>query len=156
MHLPFKLWLEVKWLPVKQIEKDDIMCIALCHLYFSFRRFLLIFARFIERARRGGVGGGGLLDFLLTVGIVVKLGVVSPVSTRKKLNGDKRVLSGRHILPVCVIHDVTKLLCLWQNDENCKSNMEDIKYYYFPYVPRSNKFDCMLHLTFKKVYGLRW
>lgn len=48
---------------MKQIEKDDIMCIALCHLYFSFRRFLLIFARFIERARRGGVGGWGAFGF---------------------------------------------------------------------------------------------
>ena len=56
---------------MKQIEKDDIMCIALCHLYFSFRRFLLIVARFIERARRGGVGGGGVLDFFITGGIVV-------------------------------------------------------------------------------------
>ena len=104
----------------------------------------------------GGVRLGGLLDFLLTVGIVVKLGVVSPVSTGKKLNGDKRVLSGRHILPVCVIHDVTKLLCLWQNDENCKSNMEDIKNYYFPYVPKSNKIRMHAASDVPKVYVLRW
>ena len=156
MHLPFKLWLEVKWLPVKQKGKDDMLFFFLFLFFFSFRRFFLFFGGFFGGVGGGGVGGGGLLDFWLTVGIVIKLGVVSPVSTGKKLNGDKRVLSGRHILPVCVIHDVTKLLCLWQNDENCKSNMEDIKYYYFPYVPRSNKFECMLHLTFKKVYVLRW